>query len=718
MQKSSSRKLFLTMLIIIALAVMPFLGAPALKADGPQSPADNPIPSRPHDLRAIKGTGVFLSVMVDGQRICREATPQEAEEINRRDPNQRLQVLNPIRTNESAGLKIMLRGTQQLNSFPEARDAFLRAAATWESLIASEITLVIDVDFGPTRFGTPYPRGVLGSTGSQVVGADNLYADLRSAFVEDGTGDREKALYALLPSGARVPTDIGDTAFIFAPTATFRAIGFLEPVANPSSEMNQLGPPPSIGFNSAFNYDFDPSNGISPGMIDFDGVAVHEIGHALGFVSQTGARELRPTSTLALTIWDLFRLRPTAAIEQFGSAQRILSSGGDQAFFNMTDKVQLSTGRPDGSGGDGAQASHWKDDSIIGRKIGIMDPNLSPGERDQITMDDIIAIDLFGYRVAAPMMMDTTAPTVNVTAPAAGITLTGGQQFNITWTSQDNVGVARHNIDLSIDGGQTFPTNIATGLAGDAQSFIWTVPDINAAQARIRVTAIDAANNMGNNNGAGNFNIMMRRPDQVDFNLSVTPASQTVQAGMATSFTINAQAVGNFTQAVNLAAALAPTSANVTTSLSAATVNPGGMVTLTVNTTPDTPASTFSITLTGTAGQIVKTATVTLNVTPQPDYSIGFNPATITVARKQKGNFTVNINRVGGFAGNVTVTAPDTKAAKIKLTSPTSQSTTGNSVMFGFKVKNTAARGSQTLVFTARDDSGRVRTATLTVVIQ
>jgi hypothetical protein len=99
------------------------------------------------------------------------------------------------------------------------------------------------------------------------------------------------------------------------------------------------------------------------------------------------------------------------------------------------------------------------------------------------------------------------------------------------------------------------------------------------------------------------------------------------------------------------------------------------------------------------------------------DFTLNFNPATVNVTRGQKGQFTANINRIGGFNGNVTINAPDTKALKIKLT-PDSQSTTGNSVSFSFNIKKKAATGNQQLTFTARDDSGRVRTGVLTLVVQ
>src|SRR5207237_5054908 len=109
------------------------------------------------------------------------------------------------------------------------------------------------------------------------------------------------------------------------------------------------------------------------------------------------------------------------------------------------------------------------------------------------------------------------------------------------------------------------------------------------------------------------------------------------------------------------------------------------------------PPGTFNITITGTSEQLVQTQTATVNVNAVPDFALAFNPSTINVSRKQSGQITALINRTGGFTGNVTVTAPDTKSIKVKLTPP-SLSTTGSSVSFNFKIKKTASKGTQQLV--------------------
>ena len=170
-------------------------------------------------------------------------------------------------------------------------------------------------------------------------------------------------------------------------------------MADPDSEQNDLGDPPAVGFNSDFDYDFDPTDGIDSNRIDFDSVAVHELGHVLGFKSNTGYRELVRNSPVAVTVWDLFRFRPGITLDSFATAQRILSSGGGQEFFDGSREVALSTGRPDGTGGDREQSSHWKDDRLTGNYVGIMDPTLADGQRDTITENDLAALRSFGYTV-------------------------------------------------------------------------------------------------------------------------------------------------------------------------------------------------------------------------------------------------------------------------------------------------------------------------------
>ncbi len=104
---------------------------------------------------------------------------------------------------------------------------------------------------------------------------------------------------------------------------------------------------------------------------------------------------------------------------------------------------------------------------------------------------------------------------------------------------------------------------------------------------------------------------------------------------------------------------------------------------------------------------------------PTPDFSISLAQPQAVLARGKQIDINIAITRTGGFTGNVTIT-PDIDRAKIlKLTfTPTSQSTTTTSTTFSLKAKKKALLGTSPIVFTAKDSNGKVKTATLTLIIQ
>jgi hypothetical protein len=331
----------------------------------------------------------------EGVAGCRNSTPVETLVVERRDLTRELRSITPPSLLSAGGLQITLRATPELDANPEAKAAFLRAADVWASRIQDPTSVIVDVDFGPTWFGEDFPQGVIGITNPQMLVASRGYLTVLGRLMGSTTDAKETSLYWGMPINTPVPTDLGDTTSVLAPSAVFRTLNLINP--DPTFDPPSYGPSPSIGFNSTMPFDFDASNGIDAGKYDFEAVVAHEIGHVLGFTSAVGQREINPNCELAVTVWDLFRLRPGVSMGGLATSERILSSGGAQVFFEGDSELQLSTGRPDGTGGDGLQPSHWRDDSIVGQRIGIMDPTLAAGTRTTITFNDLTALDLFGY---------------------------------------------------------------------------------------------------------------------------------------------------------------------------------------------------------------------------------------------------------------------------------------------------------------------------------
>ena len=354
---------------------------------------------------------LYLLEDVGGGIGCRMATTTEAQALRRGSEPVRVIYPGPGQRSLSTGLKITLRSTTQLDAYPSAKAAFVRAAQIWESRIGNPLNVTIDVDYGPTLFGQAYPKPeILGATGDAAYFVN--YTAARSRLVSRADSSSETSLYNSLPSTSTVPTDIGSATRILGAYIHLRALGFSLP-----------DDAPVIGFNSAYAFDLDPSNGIESNKYDFEAVAIHEMGHALGFGSAVGELELDASKELAPTVWDLFRFRPGVTLGSFQSAPRPMSSGGSHVHFAGGSSLAMSTGRGDGTGGDGQQSSHWKDDTGGNPAIGLMDPTIPPGFRGTLTANDLAAFDVMGYTVVGSSSTCSEAEPNETTATASTLTL-------------------------------------------------------------------------------------------------------------------------------------------------------------------------------------------------------------------------------------------------------------------------------------------------------
>jgi hypothetical protein len=168
------------------------------------------------------------------------------------------------------------------------------------------------------------------------------------------------------------------------------------------------------GSSFRWNYDFTRSNSAPTNTLDFLSTAMHEIAHILGFVSgidkpgwlnsaapdKQGIEEYKRSLQTRITYTtplDLFRFSGAAGTNindlSYGSI------GSDKVFSidgGKTAIAQFSTGLDRSLGGDGFQASHWKNGAIT---TGIMAPTLSPQEQAWILTADLRAMDVMGWNL-------------------------------------------------------------------------------------------------------------------------------------------------------------------------------------------------------------------------------------------------------------------------------------------------------------------------------
>jgi hypothetical protein len=205
-----------------------------------------------------------------------------------------------------------------------------------------------------------------------------------------------------------------------------------------------------------------------------------------------------------------------------------------------------------------------------------------------------------------------------------------------------------------------------------------------------------------------------------DFSLSITPSKQTLTAGLSTSFTLSAAAVGTFTDPINLSVSVDPSDSDITTLLSADSITAGASATLTVSAAAATTPNTFTITVAGTSGALSHTATATVDVVT-PDFSITVNPDSTSVTRGRTFSTIVTVNAINGFANQVQITVSDTKEFKLKMATGANPAliSPGIGLSYIFKTKHKTPAGEITLTFSAQDlTTGRVRSAVLTVKVK
>lgn len=287
-----------------------------------------------------------------------------------------------------------------LSGNADALAAFNRGAAQWTKYFNDPITVTIDADLAALG------AGIIGQA-SSVMLADG-YTNVRSAMVVDAAPYANNSIVASLPTAAQFLTYVPAGGYVAAIPGIAASKANLKALGYTGLDAGFGVTDATIQFSSNFSFDYNNSNGVTAGTIDFETVAAHEIGHALGFFSAVDSVDYLKYYGLRDTVYlnplDLFRFRTAdvpATAAQFTSAIRSLEPGVAANFSDTNNVYGFSTGYYTG---DGRQASHWKDDDLTGTWIGLMDPTLAYGVSFDVAAADVRSLDLIGYDlVPAPL---------------------------------------------------------------------------------------------------------------------------------------------------------------------------------------------------------------------------------------------------------------------------------------------------------------------------
>ena len=280
---------------------------------------------------------------------------------------------------------------------------FQAAADRWSSVLYDDVTVNLNIGFSVLS------AGVLGSTGS--TRATYSYDTYRNALAADATSALDRTAVANLSQNSCLSVLMNGTAV--NPNGAGSGATFLDNNCNANNNTirmtsanaraagllgaNDPRSDGSITFSSSFIWDFDPTNGVNSDAYDFIGVATHEIGHALGFVSGVDTLDGNRSGNFSDAAFtyiapnDLFRCstdsKAAGADLDFAADNRTKYFSLDNCGSNL---ATFSTGT---TYGDGRQASHWKDN--LG--IGILDPTAARGEVMAISDIDLMMYDAIGW---------------------------------------------------------------------------------------------------------------------------------------------------------------------------------------------------------------------------------------------------------------------------------------------------------------------------------
>ncbi|MEM6451826.1 MAG: NF038122 family metalloprotease [Cyanobacteria bacterium P01_D01_bin.105] len=289
----------------------------------------------------------------------------------------------------------------------EQRVGFELAAMIWSSYLTDDVTVNLHIASSAS----------LGQDGQAVGGAIPIFHEqnygIYQEYVEaDATSDIDADAVAQLQDGNTVDflsngQVIDGNTDILLTSAQAKALGMDKALTLTDGgtwdrdlvNANALDGYVLVSNAFEWNYDYTRSGEAPEGTLDFMSMALHEIGHQLGFVSGLdGALEINQlysgeTQAEGFTALDLFRyslesgeiLNPDGAVSDLTVGQNSYFSvdGGATNLANFSDGVDY-------------QASHWERLQVA---MGIMDPTLAYQERTSLGLLDLQALDVLGWDI-------------------------------------------------------------------------------------------------------------------------------------------------------------------------------------------------------------------------------------------------------------------------------------------------------------------------------
>lgn len=577
---------------------------------------------------------------------------------------------DPTPTAPEGGNNGATRGAQRLN-------VFNFAAGIWGAFLDSSVPIAVRANFDPLTPCTP-SGGVLGSAGPSTAFRDFTGAGFTGTFYPIALANKQNG------SDLNAATAEINTTF--------------------NSDVDTG----CLGAGSRFYYGLD--NATPANRINLLVVVLHELGHGLGSLTFTDLSTGNFVGSPPFPdIWTRFMFDRDVGNtwNNMTAAQRATSATntGDLLWDGPSTRIAsgfLTAGRDAPTGRvrlfapnpvqPGSSVSHW--DSVALPNL-LMEPAINSGLPLTLDLSRQQMRDIGWYR---DQNLDRVPDTITNVQPSGG-SVSIGANVNITWT---NTGGFNRNvtIELSTDGGVTFPTTIASDVANTGTR-AWTVPNTPTNSARIRVREHDFVAPLGAS--TADFAIVGGNSAPT-FTPVVTAISR--QRGSAAGAAVPVGSVNDAQTppgSLTVTQIAGGTATNMTTT---GIVNNNGAVSAQIAAGCTAALGGRTLRFQVSDGSLTGTGDVPLNITDNTQPTLSYNNAAVN------GGTGTTINPATGPTDNgsiasIVVQSQGTYAGGISV----------NGTSGVITISNAAPIGAHTITIRATDNCGATRDASFTLTV-